>query len=244
MQDLNSLQLTPVGYVSRRTRKLEDIMPTGAQVKWAWGHQHFCRIKMCCSVKKLELNWSERKTMSLSNCLIPTPWLNSIVWEEIYKTEETDCSFATLIHDCGIATMLLMPKSGIPMLWAKHMSTNVYGWVGRVAETGETGSWCTWQQIQGDKKTKQTQVPIGTNERQNVLYYRNNVKIRKQINWKWSTSISMFIKPYVSINTFPCFLKYVIVITRIIYLSVLVFSHMRMTLSAASIATSLDSVFR
>lgn len=46
---------------------------------------------------KLELNWSERKTMSWYDWLITTPWLNSvnsIVWEEIhkhtYKTEETD----------------------------------------------------------------------------------------------------------------------------------------------------------
>lgn len=82
MQDLITLQFTPVGYVRHRIGKLENTMPTGAQVNWAWGNrQHFCR-KNCRLLMNMELNQSwenKNKTMSCCNCLIPSrPSVNSM----------------------------------------------------------------------------------------------------------------------------------------------------------------------
>lgn len=70
------------------------------------------RKEMCHSVMKLELNCSERKTMSWCKCLISTPQLDSMTCLCGRKHTNTrkgfkklTSSFTTLIQDGGVASI-------------------------------------------------------------------------------------------------------------------------------------------
>lgn len=129
MQGLISLQLTPVGYVRRSTGKLENTMPSGAQVNGAWGHhQHFCRKTKCAAQW---WNWSliglKGKHWAGVNVWYLHLWLNSITHLCGRKHANTRWGFKTDSQLCHFNSSwwggnhLLMPKCSIPLCSGLNM---------------------------------------------------------------------------------------------------------------------------